>query len=165
MNLFSGLSLLSLGFGASGARFTSSTSVFCYVGTGYYIMRGNMFVGCILNGIITITRNKFDLFIFWWIVSSEHQFVIFRCCKFCFGFSEVLGDLSERHVFITMHMLSWLCTTSRLLRIPIRFTKEVMRADYLWWTGWSCRVYKCIVNTVLRLRDVNLEIRFTLSRK
>jgi hypothetical protein len=41
---------------------------------------------------------------------------------------------------------------SRLLHIPFRLVKEVVRADGLWWTGWSCRAYKCI----LRLCDVNL---------
>jgi hypothetical protein len=48
------------------------------------------------------------------------------------------------------------CTLCRLLHIPARLVKEVMRIDGVWWTGWSCRVYKCVVNTILKFRDINL---------
>jgi hypothetical protein len=47
-------------------------------------------------------------------------------------------------------------TFSRLLHVPVRLIKEVVRADGLWWTGWSCRVYKCIVKYYLRHVDGNL---------
>jgi hypothetical protein len=46
---------------------------------------------------------------------------------------------------------------TRLFHVPIRHMKEVVKADGLWWTGWSCSVYKCIVSTILRHGHVNLK--------
>jgi hypothetical protein len=67
--------------------------------------------------------------------------------------SKVLGALSVRHVRLQSFTV---LTLFGLLCVPGRLIKEAMRADGLWWTGWSCKVYKCIVNTFLRMRDVKV---------
>jgi hypothetical protein len=104
---------------------------------------------------ITSIRKKFDLFLFWQIVRPEHQFVVFRCCKFYLGYF-----WSSRRPFwascFCQHAHFYCLYSSRMLHMPSRLVKEVMRADGLWWSGWSCTVWNRTVNIVFRLRNVNL---------
>jgi hypothetical protein len=65
---------------------------------------------CILQGMIKITRNKFDFFQFRQIVRSKQccilgSFVIlFYYCKFLLSIVKVFSAFSERHVSIRLQI-------------------------------------------------------------